>query len=515
MPTPLVSLRQVTVTLQGVRALDRVDFDLFSGRHLALLGPNGSGKSTLLRILRGEAWPDQRDGGEVVWFDPRDTDEQGRPKADATPLTGRAMCAIVSPSLQETYMRQGWRVSGAEVVLSGLHDGYMLYGDATEVEQEAARALARELGAAALLGKDASTLSQGQLRLLLLARALLRRPLILLLDEAADGLDKDARAAFFRALDTAVAGPHAPTVVFTSHRTGKDGEVPDFCRLIGRMDAGRLVELCDRDASDCLPPDSAPDTPSLDLMDEAAVPDVPATRGVGFAFCNATVFIDRQEVLHAIDWKVEPGQQWLLAGGNGAGKSTLLRALMGEELIAAGGSLRRTLLGADGNVHELALLTDIQRHISLVSDRLQALYSYNDSARQVVLSGLDGGIGIHREFSEREQTEALRCLRLTGTDVMAERPFRSLSTGQARRVLLARALAGSPSLLLLDEPFSGLDATSRRSMMELVALLMRGGTQIILISHREDDILPGLTHRAVMKDGRIVRIEALPRAFCD
>ena len=110
MSTPLVSLRQVTVTLQGVRALDHVDFNLFPGRHMALLGPNGSGKSTLLRILRGESWPDQRGGGEVIWFDPRVRDEQGKPLADTTPRTGRAMCAVVSPALQEMYMRQGWHV---------------------------------------------------------------------------------------------------------------------------------------------------------------------------------------------------------------------------------------------------------------------------------------------------------------------------------------------------------------------------------------------------------------------
>ena len=96
-------------------------------------------------------------------------------------------------------------------------------------------------------------------------------------------------------------------------------------------------------------------------------------------------------------------------------------------------------------------------------------------------------------------------------DGLGERRFRTLSTGQARRVLLARALAGAPALLLLDEPFTGLDATSRRRMMELIALLMHGGVQIILISHRGDDILPGLTHRAVMRDGRIISTEELPR----
>lgn len=87
---------------------------------------------------------------------------------------------------------------------------------------------------------------------------------------------------------------------------------------------------------------------------------------------------------------------------------------MGEEPIAAGGSLRRFLVDADGRPCELDLLSDIQRHISLVSDRLQALYSHDDTVFEVALSGLDGSIGIHREFSESEQAEAMRCLRLSG-----------------------------------------------------------------------------------------------------
>lgn len=192
---------------------------------------------------------------------------------------------------------------------------------------------------------------------------------------------------------------------------------------------------------------------------------------------------------------------------------------MGEEPVAAGGSLHRYLAvpGAEGTERterELSTLSEIQRHICLVSDRLQTLYTHDDNALQVSLSGLDGTIGVHRDFSDAEQTRAMHCLRLTGMDGLAGRRFRTLSTGQARRVLLARAMAGAPSLMLLDEPFSGLDASSRQSMMALIAMMMHSGMQIILISHREDDILPGMTHRAIMRDGRMIRTEVLSPRNC-
>ena len=86
---------------------------------------------------------------------------------------------------------------------------------------------------------------------------------------------------------------------------------------------------------------------------------------------------------------------------------------------------------------------------------------------------------------------------------MADRPFRSLSTGQARRALLARALAGDPELLLLDEPFSGLDAVGRAAMTDILEARIAAGLQTVLVSHHDEDRLPSTTHAARLEQGRM------------
>lgn len=485
MPTPLVQLQNVHVTLQGVPVLTDISFTIHSGEHLALLGPNGAGKSSLLKVLRGELRPDQgfpSSRGQVLWFPESD------PQGDDAPLAGRAMTALLSPALQEHYLRQGWNISGEELVIAGLYDDHLLYREPSLKQQNQCSALAETLGVLSLLDKPVATLSQGQLRALLLLRALLRRPRLLLLDEAADGLDAPTRRTFLAMLENTAAQPDAPTMVFTSHRS----RLPSFFRQIIHMRAGRQVSFLPETAVSS--GETAPFTAQIAPKSGVFASDF------RIVFHNATVFIDRVEVLHNINWEIKPGQQWMILGGNGAGKSTLLRTIIGEEVVAYGGELLRILPRHGGENPALPL---IQRGIRLVSDRLQALYLYDDSAAEVVFSGFDGSIGLYREATPDENCEVQRCLELVGMQALAERPFRTLSTGQARRVLLARALAGKPELLLLDEPFSGLDAESRAAIMQILESRIAAGLHIVLVSHHQEDALPSITHIARMEAGSL------------
>ncbi|MCH5276419.1 MAG: ATP-binding cassette domain-containing protein [Desulfovibrionaceae bacterium] len=568
MPRPLVTASHVTVTLGGTVALRDISLTVRRGEHLALLGPNGAGKSTLLRLLRGEVRPDQKGGGSVFWFPAgtggaggadedgaaggtggRDTrgesagapprgeaarDENTREEApwrgidagDDSPLTGRGMSALVSPALQERYIRQGWPIRGEDLILAGYWDDALLYREPTEEQHGEVLGMARRFRAENLLKQRADAMSQGQLRLALLMRALVRKPELLLLDEAADGLDTPTRRAFLMHLEALAELPAPPTLILSTHRP----RLPGFIQRVISLHAGVLRGPRPLDAD-------APVTDDTEALEDSpprperparfgtsgpngkagTPPDGPGaghkngdgrTGGPHIVLRRVTVFVDRVEVLHGVDWEIRPGEQWVLCGGNGAGKSTLLRLLLGDEFVAVGGELTRHLPRHGGANPDLA---QIRRGIRLVSDRFQAEYSYNESTADIIFSGFDGAVGVYRDAKPAERAETARLLDALGLAELAERPFRSLSTGQARKALLGRALAGGPELLLLDEPFSGLDSSSRAAMIDILEERMAAGLHTVLVSHHAEDRLPSSTHIARLERGYMVECGPLAR----
>lgn len=517
---PLVTLNNVSLSFVGpppVVAVNKVSLTLNAGEHSALIGANGAGKSSLLSLIRAERSPDQQNGGTITWFPPSGP--------DSAPLTGRAMVALVSPKLQEHYCRSGWRVNGAEIILAALYQDYVLYKEPSPAELANCHSLAEALGAQNLLTRSIESYSQGEMRLVLLARALIQEPEILLLDEATDGLDASHRKQFLHSLEALLA-TQACTVFMSTHRTD---HLPSFIRKAWRMKAGVLSPVELRPAAvlgkgPSLVPDKNTSPPALSATlanSSSPTPVAPAhqvsltlplplplreaplpTHGeLRMSLRNATVFVERQEVLHQINWTLCSGQQWMIRGANGAGKTTLLRTLLGEEPVALGGSIER-IFPSQGP-EPVTLLADIQRSMRLVSDRLQIQYTYDLTAWDVVFSGLDGSIGVYRQPSNPERADVERCLALVGMEAFAERTFRSLSTGQARRILLARALTGTPDLLLLDEPFSGLDPETRAQFAALLEARMAAGLHIVLVSHYENDRLPSITHQAELAAGRL------------
>lgn len=215
---------------------------------------------------------------------------------------------------------------------------------------------------------------------------------------------------------------------------------------------------------------------------------------------NATVFIDRKEVLHAIDWQLRRGEHWRIVGANGSGKSTFLRMLAGDEFVADGGSLLRDLPGQGGRT---SILQDIRKGVRLVSDLAQAQYGYSLNALELVCSGWDNTVGNYRDYSEEEVAQARAVMARLDCITLAEKSIRSLSTGQLRRLFLARSLLGSPDILLLDEPCSGLDESSRRQYLALLDKLAAGGLHLVFVSHLPTDGPSCLNRTALMEDGRL------------
>ena len=492
-------MERVHAGFGSVPVFSDLSLSLFAGRHLALIGPNGSGKSTLLRLIQGDLRPFPNlpaDAPGRVWYAFDGTE-------DASPLNAREHVRTVSPALQRNYVRQGWKVSGEEILLSGLDNAAMVYGELSSGHYEHAAALAAEAGASHLLGLEAPVMSQGQLRLILILRALISRPALLLLDEPFDGLDAPAREGISRCI--ALARQRGSTLLVSAHRRQ---DIPDGihealvlrhgaveCRALSapkdifethnEIPAQRLAAV--NEAASAHAEDSAFVRDILNLG-----PESPPL----FELHCVDVFIERKRVLTGIDWSVRKGERWIVSGRNGSGKSTLLRLLYGEEFAAYGGNVHWRGKPRPG-------LDELRQGVGYVSDRLQDVYDYDLSAEEVVVSGLRGHIGMYEELGDAERELARAWLARLGLERLTASPFFSLSSGAMRRVLLARALASSPPVLLLDEPCSGLDASSRALFLQSLEALAANGVTLVYVSHRQEDLGPLFTHELMLEKGRV------------
>jgi molybdate transport system ATP-binding protein len=475
-PHPLVTLDQVDVVLSGAPVLTGVSLALHEGEGLAILGDNGSGKSTLLRLLRGDVWPDPRGPGRRLFHGP-----DGSSKS---PIGVRERLALVAPEAQDAYLRRDWDLPVEAVIRSGFFDALWPSEAATPAQTARVAAVAEELGVAHLLARSVLELSRGEGRRVLLARALVADPVALLLDEACDGLDAEARDAFLALVSRAARGGTA--VVMATHRP--EEVVPEIKRVV-RLAGGRILDL--GSGREPLAPARAP-APGPEPADP------PTDRGPAlFELAGATVLCEGREVLCELNWTVRRGERHSVVGGNGAGKSTLLRLLAGEEQPARG-TIDRLGRGRGADADQL------RGRVGLVSPQLQARHRFDATGEEVVLSGFAGSIGLAVPPTEEARARAQATAARLGVKSLLRRRILSLSYGELRKLLLARALAPEPEALLLDEPLAGLDPSSRAWLLAALDAPAPARPALVVVSHHPDE-LPRGGIRLRLAAGRLSR----------
>jgi molybdate transport system ATP-binding protein len=208
------------------------------------------------------------------------------------------------------------------------------------------------------------------------------------------------------------------------------------------------------------------------------------------------VYLNEQAVLTDISLTVRAGQCWIVHGANGSGKTTLLRTLYADHGVAFGGSIERA------GIKPGVPLDVFRRQVGLVAPHLQADHPQDLIAADVVLSGRYASIGLNETASRAQRGAARRSLARFGLTRLARRSLRELSYGQLRRVLFARAWINDPLLLLLDEPFAGIDTPTRRALQGIIQGLIARGTAIVMATHYRTEWPPGTTHELELADGR-------------
>jgi molybdate transport system ATP-binding protein len=481
--TPLVRLSGVDVDIEGTTVLHGIDWQLERGEHWGIVGANGSGKTTFLRLIAGTCWP-APDRGERVY------DFGHGPQRDA--VAARSEIVLVGHELQDRYIRWGWNFAALDVVLSGVYRTDVPRRRPRDEERRCALDILERLGIEALAGRPFLSLSRGEQRRVLIARGVAFRPSVLLLDEPASGLDASARAQLTAMIERI---GRELTLVCSAHAAG---DLPTTLQRVLRLEGGMAVadRATVRGAAlashEARPAQSRGRAADVTVSAEPRLPLVELT--------HADVWLGSRHVLADLTWRLEPDAHWLVTGPNGSGKSTFLRLLHGQLRPALGSEIRWPALGNPRNVWTL------RRQVAWLSAELQAAYRFPTTVRECVASGFESSIGLTRAASPAESRRVDELLEDFELTVLADRPLSSLSYGQARRALIARALANKPRLLLLDEPWEGLDAAVSALLNAELETVAARGTQLVcashLTAHREH-----FTHELVLERGHIVRAD--------
>jgi iron complex transport system ATP-binding protein len=216
---------------------------------------------------------------------------------------------------------------------------------------------------------------------------------------------------------------------------------------------------------------------------------------------GVAVVRDGSTILEDLDWTVRDGERWVVLGPNGAGKSTLMH-LAGASLFPSRGTVE--LLGERFGATDLG---ELRTRVGLSSSSLGDRVPSHEKALDVVVTASYGVVGRWSErYDEPDIARAQQLLGRMGLRAFADRRFGTLSEGERKRVLLARALMTDPELLLLDEPAAGLDLGAREALLRLLSRLAQDedAPPTVLVTHHVEEVPVGATHALLLSQGRSV-----------
>ncbi|ABA89940.1 ABC transporter, ATP-binding protein [Syntrophotalea carbinolica DSM 2380] len=470
----IIGLDGVTARIGKHAWLRDISLHIGGDDHWAIVGANGSGKSALGRLLCGEL---EVDSGFL------DTVEKS--------------AFIAFETVNEILEIE--RYNDDTDFLDRIDQGTSVRDFILEGQPDAAprlHKLAAQLHFSDLLERGIRFLSTGEMRKVVICRALLQDPELLVLDEPFDGLDQ-ASCQVVRSLISDLAQRGLRLVLLLN----RFSEILPCITHLAYLRDCRIFASGPREellASEALLrfhafhyalPERLPAVPkgsdAGSVRDDAALVEMK----------DVMVRYDGKYVLNRLNWTVSPGQHWKISGPNGSGKSTLLSLVSGDNPQAYANDIR--LFGRQRGTGES--VWDIKKQIGLVSTAFQQSYRVGVTAELAVISGFFDSIGVYHRYSSAQRAIALQWLEILHLQDKRHAPLRSLSYGEQRMVLMARAMIKQPRLLILDEPCQGLDAINREMVLKLVDFLgTRGHTQILYVTHHPEDCIPCITHSLEM-----------------
>jgi len=220
-------------------------------------------------------------------------------------------------------------------------------------------------------------------------------------------------------------------------------------------------------------------------------------------FHNVKMLRGGKPVLDGLTFRIEAGEHAAILGPNGSGKSSILKLLTRELYpVSRDRSYRLRVLGRDSWE-----LFELRRHLGIVSMDLQHEFARECSGWEAVVSGYFSSVGLwsNHKVTPAMERKAWKVLERLEVAPLAGRLMTEMSSGEARRMLLGRALIHDPAALVLDEPTTSLDLRLVREFRETMRKLARGGTSILLVTHAIEEVIPEIRRVILLRDGRVFK----------
>ncbi len=459
-----------------------INFSIEVGEHLAIVGPNGGGKSELVNTLIGK-YPLLMNNVEYD-FSPR--------------TSTMAFDNIRYMAFRDTYgdtaegsyyYQQRWNSQDADI--------YPTIGELMpeEGDPKMREKLYRLFGIEELLTKTSILLSSGEMRKFHLTKALLGNPRVLILDNPFIGLDADTRTQLRLLLENLISESDLQLILVLS----KAEDIPNFVTHVVHVEnmvCGPKETLAEYRQKQASHPMRMWDEETRKMLLELTnrTDDIEAERIVDLH--KVSIQYGNRTILKSLDWTVHNGERWALSGENGAGKSTLLSLVCADnpQSYACDITLFDRRRGTGESIWE------IKKHIGYVSPEMHRAYLKNLPAIDIVASGLHDSVGLYRR-TKPEQLEVCEWwMKIFGIAHLRDRDFLTLSSGEQRLCLLARAFVKDPQLLILDEPLHGLDTRNGQMVKKIIdTFCQRPNKTLIMVSHYEEELPSCITHRLHLK----------------
>ena len=362
-------------------------------------------------------------------------------------------------------------------------------------EPERINAVTSALGLDRKIDTGFRKLSSGETRKLLLARCLLSDAPLVVLDHPFQGMDVESlpiagelleqhlneRAAIWFCQSSTLPPQTQHLAIVVDGNIVETGPATGLQYTVDTLFTRQETEL-ER---------ALPDSPGKYAEEQNSRSDDKALvrmRNINVSYQGADIITD-------LNWEILPDQHWRVSGPNGSGKTTLLNLITGDHPQCYNNDIE--VFGYQRGSGES--IWDIKRHLGFVNASLQWEYRVGGTAVDVIVSGLHDTIGVYNRVSAEERELALQWLQLLDMKAQANTAFQSLSSGDQRLLLIARAMIKLPHLLLLDEPCAGLDNHHRPRVLSLVEQLITSTpTTVVYVSHDDAEVPGAVTNELAL-----------------